>query len=317
MTASVINLIAVFRIQICPDLPPVCLSAADIPDIPDDIQQLPALHISCRPVQQHIDPLFLESHRFQRRQMAGRLHRDPVVADTGRIPDQLHRRVRISRTCHGDGVNKDLRADLLCQDLSINSSRTAPGRFDPVFQIQIRGMFRRTSQSAPPEDCFIFDDIIQPGISKCLRWRIFLESVIRNGPEKSKCTGNIIIRHDQGHPHLFMDIIPDLSKGIPDLFIAPPFHGPPQIYAEDLSQHPGINIVFVFLYAHRFASTTFIFYALSTTNPSPRIAPESTTKPACPQEYSESSARSTFSSSIFSSSVSPLTVNASLCVSSI
>ncbi len=275
MTAPRINVITVFRVQICPDLPPVCLFAADVPDVPDDIQQFLTLHISGRPVQKHVNPFFLKSHRFQSRQMAGSLHRDPVVADAGRIPDQFHRCLRISRTCHGDRVNKDLCADLLCQNLSIDLGGAAFWRFYPVFQIEIRGMFRRSAQSAPPQDRFIFYDIIEPCISECLRRRIFFKSMILNSPEKTKCTGNVIVRHDQGNPCFFMDVIPDLSKGILDFLITPPFHGSSQIYAEYLSKHSGIYIVFIFLYTHRSTSTAFIFmlFPLQTRHPVSRRNP--------------------------------------------
>ena len=234
-------LITIFRIQILPYLPPVRFLSANAAHIRNHFLKNWVLYIRASAVQKYIYILLRKCHGLKGSKMAGRLKGNPIMADAGCLPHQADRQIRIIRTRHSNGVNKNLRPNLLRQCGSVRLKGSAFRRIHTIFQIQERRMFRRPSQPAPPQYRFVFYDIVKPCIAERLGGKFPVIPIVLQRPEKRECSRNIIIRYNQRYPCFFVDIVFDFIKCFPDFMIAPSLYRTPQVDANDFAQHSRVS----------------------------------------------------------------------------
>ena len=79
---------------------------------------------------------------------------------TGRCFAVMSRFFRIAGVYQSPGIDKDLAANLLCQNQAVLLHRAGLGRFYAVLQVQVSRMLRTDPISAPPEHANAFPGII-------------------------------------------------------------------------------------------------------------------------------------------------------------
>ena len=103
----------------------------------------------------------------------------PIVADTGSAASKINSKCRITRRDQAPTINKNLRTDLFSHDFTIQRNRTRLRRRNTIFKSQVGGMLGGVSESAPPQDGAVFDDIVKPGLTDLRRGEIKRVVVIR------------------------------------------------------------------------------------------------------------------------------------------
>src|SRR5437867_82572 len=101
------------------------------------------------------------------------------MADTGCFACQFESQLWISRRYHCPGINKNLGPDLFGNNRPIQLYRSASRCFDSLTQPNIRGVFRRVTEPAPPQYCAVLDDIVKPSLSDLCRTDFGAVTVVR------------------------------------------------------------------------------------------------------------------------------------------
>ena len=176
----------------------------------------------------------------------GRVDRNSVVGDRRAGTDQTVCPLRVTRTHHGIGIHEDLGADLLGNHRAVQRHAAALGCGNAFLQAKVSGVLCRISKAAPPEDGLVLDDVIEPGFTDLPRGDLSGKVRILHRAEKTKGTGQIIIRHDQRQIQLLMNVVIYIRKTAADLLIRPALHRASQINADHLAQNTGVYFLTIF-----------------------------------------------------------------------
>ena len=102
----------------------------------------------------------------------------------------------VSGIYQAPGIDENLSPNLFSNGASVQFDGATEWSFDSCCQPPPSGVFGRSSDPAPPEDGFIFYNIIEPGLADLLCGEVGRASPVREGTEKSKGAGDIIIGQD-------------------------------------------------------------------------------------------------------------------------
>ena len=151
---------------------------------------------------------------------------------------------------HRPTVDKDLGPYLLGDDLAVErDGATLRGR-DAVLEAQVGGVLRRVAHAAPPQDRAALDDVVEPALPDLGRAQVRAVVVILQGAQESEGPGDVVVGDDEGVvPQVqvvpIVDVVVDLAELALDPFVVPPLKRPPQVDADDLAEHPGVDALFV------------------------------------------------------------------------
>src|SRR5438552_13679316 len=101
------------------------------------------------------------------------------MADTGCFACQFKSQLWISRRYHRPGINENLGPDLFGNNRPVQLYRSTSRRFDSLTQPNKRGVFRRVTESAPPQNCAVLDDIVKPRLSDLRRTDFSAITIVR------------------------------------------------------------------------------------------------------------------------------------------
>ena len=200
--------------------------------VPDESQPL---------LQQAPGVRLLEGQRLQHRQELRAVDGDAVVADAGGLARQPRGARRRSGIGQRPPVGEDLRANLLRHRAAVQGDRTAGRRRVSLPQPQPGGVLGGAAHAAPPQDGLVLDDVVEPGLADLARAQGRIVTVVLQRPEENERARQVVVRHDQRHAHLVVDEVGDLAETFPDRRVAPALHRAPQVDADQLAEHAGVD----------------------------------------------------------------------------
>ncbi len=115
------------------------------------------------------------------------------MADTSGPAGQVGGQFGVTRGDHRPAVDKNLGTNLFGHHFTIQSNRAAPRGLNAILQVQIGGVFSGVTQPPPPQDCTLFDDIVEPGLTDLGRSQIEAVAVVGQGTQEGESTGDIIV----------------------------------------------------------------------------------------------------------------------------
>ena len=114
-------------------------------------------------------------------------------------------------------------------------------------------MFGGEPHSAPPENGFVFEGIIQPGVAIEFRRSILIQTRILQYPDEGERARDVVVRDDQRFPQVLMDVAVDHAPFLDERGFGPTFERAAHIDADHFSKNPGVDAVFVVLHVQPFS----------------------------------------------------------------
>ena len=148
---------------------------------------------------------------------------------------------------------------MLGYNLAVCGDGAAVGRRDAVLEAQIGSVFGAVAEAAPPQDCALFNDVVQPALADLLCGEFECVAVIGERAQEGKRAGDVVVGYDQQrfvrvrHSWFIVDVVPHLAQLTLDLVVPPALKRATEIYADNFPEHAGVDAgEVVFLYRHMF-----------------------------------------------------------------
>ena len=194
-----------------------------------------------RRVQQALDVGLGERRRLHCRHRLGAVDRGAVGGDAGRAARQIGRQLRVARRRQRPAIDEDLGRDLLCDYLPVGRRGAARRWLQPPLEAQIRGVGGGVAEAAPPQHRAFLDQIVQPGAADRRRGNLPAARFVLQGADEDEGARDVVVRHDQGPAEALVHVTGDLPQLRLDPLVQPTLDRAPQVDADDLAEHPGVD----------------------------------------------------------------------------
>ena len=156
------------------------------------------------------------------------------MANAGRGLSKFHRLIRVAGRHHSPAIDKDLRTNLLGNDLAVQLHRPTHRRVYTASKPQVRRMFCGLTKPTPPQNTAPLNQIIKPAFAN-LFWSDFrVVCVIFKSANEREGTGNIVVGNNKWHIKFVVHIVFNVAKLALNMLIGPSFERPTQIDTNDL-----------------------------------------------------------------------------------
>ena len=196
-------------------------------------------------VKEAADVAFHEAEADQGRHHLRRVDGLAIVGDAGGLLRQGDGQRRVAGRHHAEGVDEDLRADLLGDDAAVAGRRSALRRGDSVLQVQKSRVLRRNALAAPPEDALPFEHVVEPGLAEERLRGLRIAPRILEGADEGAGAGDVVVRDHERDVEPIMDVAADGAEALLDGLLVPALEGPAQIDADHLAQQRFVNLLVV------------------------------------------------------------------------
>ena len=157
------------------------------------------------------------------------------MADASRGLSKFYRLIWITGGHHSPAIDKDLRSNLLSDNLAVQFHRPTHGRVYATSKPQVRRVLCRLTKPTPPQNTAPLNQIIKPAFAN-LFWRDFrVVCVIFKCSNKREGAGNIVVGNDERHVKFVVHIVFNVAKLPLNMLVGPSFKRPPQIDTDDLA----------------------------------------------------------------------------------
>ena len=169
-----------------------------------------------------------------------------VVRDAGRAVGEPFRQVGIAGGHHAEGVDEDLRADLLGDDPPVALHRAGLRRGNALLEPHPRGMLRGERDAAPPEDRAPLEQVVAPRLAEERGIdRARVAGPVGERLHERERAGDVVVRDDERLADVIVDVAVDRAPFWLDALLPPALERAAHVDADRLAEDGGVDLFLV------------------------------------------------------------------------